>query len=318
MVAGDIGPSGGILAPLGELEPSRGRRRPSPSRPAALIEGGVDVIWIETMSSLEEMRAAIDGVRQASADIPIVATMTFDTRGRTMMGVTPEQAVATLSGWGASAVGGNCGNGPDEILAVIDQDAGRRARRRCWWPRPMPACRSSQTGRAVYGAGPEEMARYAAAAADAGARVDRRLLRQHAGACAKPWPMRSRRRLTRLMPEIAKRMTTALIACGALAREVLALKRQAWLAGGGAGASRRCCTITPDRIPEAVRGAFAKRVPRFERVIVVYGDCGTGGRARRLLAAEGVERVAGPHCYEMYANGRFQSDDGPKRRARSS
>jgi 5-methyltetrahydrofolate--homocysteine methyltransferase len=47
--------------------------------------------------------------------------MTFDTRGRTMMGVTPEQAVTALDAWGADAVGGNCGNGPDEIVTVIER-----------------------------------------------------------------------------------------------------------------------------------------------------------------------------------------------------
>ena len=169
VVAGDIGPSGGILAPLGELEPAEATAAFG-EQARGLIEGGVDVIWIETLSSLEEMRAAIDGVRQASADIPIVATMTFDTRGRTMMGVTPEQAVRELSGWGVSALGANCGNGPDEILAVIEKMKAAA-------PQAVLVAKSNagvpklEKGRAVYGAGPEEMAVYAAAAADAGARV---------------------------------------------------------------------------------------------------------------------------------------------------
>ena len=47
--------------------------------------------------------------------------MTFDTRGHTMMGVSPEQAVASLTAWGADAVGGNCGNGPDELITVIER-----------------------------------------------------------------------------------------------------------------------------------------------------------------------------------------------------
>jgi 5-methyltetrahydrofolate--homocysteine methyltransferase len=169
VVAGDIGPSGGILAPLGELEPAEATAAFA-EQARGLIEGGVDVIWIETLSSLEEMRAAIDGVRQASAHIPIVATMTFDTRGRTMMGVTPEQAVRELSGWGVSALGANCGNGPDEILAVIEKMKAAA-------PQAVLVAKSNagvpklEKGRAVYGAGPEEMAVYAAAAADAGARV---------------------------------------------------------------------------------------------------------------------------------------------------
>lgn len=169
VVAGDIGPSGGILAPLGELEPAEATAAFA-EQARGLIAGEVDVIWIETLSSLEEMRAAIDGVRQASADIPIVATMTFDTRGRTMMGVTPEQAVREVSAWGVSALGANCGNGPDEILSVIEK-------MRAAAPQAVLVAKANagvpklEKGRAVYGAGPEEMAVYAAAAADAGARV---------------------------------------------------------------------------------------------------------------------------------------------------
>ncbi len=120
IVAGDIGPSGEMLAPLGSLafedavegfeEQARG-----------LIDGGADVIWTMTLSDLEEGHAVIQGVRRVSADIPIFATMTFDRRGRTMMGVTPEVAARALIGWGATAIGGNCGNGPDEILDVIER-----------------------------------------------------------------------------------------------------------------------------------------------------------------------------------------------------
>ena len=101
-------------------------------------------------------------------------------------------------------------------------------------------------------------------------------------------------------------MKTALIACGALAREVLALKAlhgwQADVLGVPA-----LLHNTPDRIPEAVARRIRQARAAYERVIVVYGDCGTGGQLDALLAAEGVERVAGPHCYEMYADGRFQA-----------
>ena len=169
VVAGDIGPSGGILAPLGELEPAQAVEAFA-EQAGGLIQGGVDVIWIETLSSLEEMRAAVDGVRWASKEIPIVATMTFDTRGRTMMGVTPEQAVQELSAWGLAALGANCGNGPDEILGVIEK-------MRAAAPQATLVAKANagvpklEKGRAVYGAGPEEMARYATAVADAGARI---------------------------------------------------------------------------------------------------------------------------------------------------
>ena len=120
LVAGDIGPSGEIVAPLGTLdyEIAVDVFR---EQAASLIAGGVDLIWIETMSDLNEIKAAIEGVRRVSPGIALVTTMTFDTRGHTMMGVSPEQAVAALTAWGADAVGGNCGNGPDELLPVIER-----------------------------------------------------------------------------------------------------------------------------------------------------------------------------------------------------
>ncbi len=120
LVAGDIGPSGEILAPLGTLDYADAVNGFA-EQAEALIAGGVDVIWIETMSDLEEVHAAIEGVRRTAPDFPIITTMTFDTHGHTMMGVSPEKAVKALHGWGAAAIGGNCGNGPDEILRVIEK-----------------------------------------------------------------------------------------------------------------------------------------------------------------------------------------------------
>jgi len=169
LVAGDIGPSGGILAPLGELEPAQAVEAFA-EQAGGLIDGRVDVIWIETLSSLEEMQAAVDGARRASKDIPIVATMTFDTRGRTMMGVTPEQAVRELSTWGLAALGANCGNGPDEIVTVI-QKMRAAAPQATLVAKANAGVPTLENGRAVYGAGPEEMAAYATAVADSGARI---------------------------------------------------------------------------------------------------------------------------------------------------
>ena len=120
LVAGDIGPTGEIMAPLGTLDAAEAEDVFA-EQAAALIAGGVDLIWIETMSHLSEIEAAIKGVRRASPGIPIVATMTFDTRGFTMMGVSPEAAVTALAAAGADAIGGNCGNGPDELLPVIEK-----------------------------------------------------------------------------------------------------------------------------------------------------------------------------------------------------
>ena len=77
------------------------------------------------MSDLDEVQAAIAGIRSVS-DLPIAVTMTFDTKFRTMMGVTPVRALQTLSGAGIKIIGANCGNGPAEIRRVMGEMAAVR------------------------------------------------------------------------------------------------------------------------------------------------------------------------------------------------
>lgn len=94
---------------------------------------------------------------------------------------------------------------------------------------------------------------------------------------------------------------TLLIGCGALAREMVALKR----AYGWSHMDLQCLPADlhnrPGKIPEAVRGKIRAAKSRYEHILVLYGDCGTGGRLDAVLADEGVERIAGAHCYEFYA-----------------
>lgn len=169
LVAGDIGPSGSIMAPTGTLDYGEAVEVFA-EQAAALAAGGVDLIWIETMSDLLEMRAAIEGVRTVAPALPVIATMTFDTRGHTMMGVSPEQAVTALTTWGADAIGGNCGNGPDELLAVVERmhaanpDALLVAKSNAGMPELVDM-------RAVYRTDPDTMAACAVAMRDAGARI---------------------------------------------------------------------------------------------------------------------------------------------------
>jgi 5-methyltetrahydrofolate--homocysteine methyltransferase len=169
LVAGDIGPSGGVLLPYGTMTFEEARDGFA-EQAAALLEGGVDLVWIETMADLEEVRAAVEGVRSVSKDIPIVTCMTFDTHGRTMMGIKPEIAATTLASYGASAVGGNCGNGVEEIITVVEKmhatapDAILVAKANAGIPKLVG-------GRPVYQATPEDMADYALKAYAAGARL---------------------------------------------------------------------------------------------------------------------------------------------------
>lgn len=169
LVAGDIGPSGEIIAPLGTLGYDEAVDV-FQEQAASLVAGGVDLIWIETMSDLNEIKAAIQGVRRAAPGIALVATMTFDTRGHTMMGVSPEAAVASLAAWGADAIGGNCGNGPDELLPVVQKmhaaapDVVLVAKSNAGMPELVDM-------QAVYRASPQLMAGTALEMRDAGARI---------------------------------------------------------------------------------------------------------------------------------------------------
>jgi hypothetical protein len=95
--------------------------------------------------------------------------------------------------------------------------------------------------------------------------------------------------------------STLLIACGALAREVVELIRL----NGWTHITIACLPADlhnrPERIPEAVRTKIRAARGRFDNIAVLYGDCGTGGLLDAVLDEEGVERIPGPHCYEFYA-----------------
>lgn len=169
LVAGSIGPTGSILTPYGDMEYDEAVDVFA-EQAAALHDGGVDVFWIETMSDLGEVKAAVEACRKVAPDVPVVATMTFDTHGRTMMGVKPEQALETLQSLDMVAIGGNCGNGTQEIETVIEKmravnpDVVLIAKSNAGIPR-------LEKGVAVYDATPDTMADYARTVQALGARL---------------------------------------------------------------------------------------------------------------------------------------------------
>jgi 5-methyltetrahydrofolate--homocysteine methyltransferase len=118
LVGGSMGPSGELLIPMGSMS-FEDCQAAFAEQARGLAAGGADVLWIETMSDLNEVKAAVLGARSVS-DLPIAATMSFDTQGRTMMGVTPVQALQELKDMNLVAIGANCGNGLAEIIGVIE------------------------------------------------------------------------------------------------------------------------------------------------------------------------------------------------------
>ena len=117
LVAGDIGPLGELLTPLGTLTPEEAQALFA-EQVAALVEGGVDLLLVETLSDLGEADAALAAARAVAPQLPVVVTMSFDTNLRTMMGVRPGDAVTHLAAAGADAVGANCGRGPAEMEVI--------------------------------------------------------------------------------------------------------------------------------------------------------------------------------------------------------
>jgi len=118
-VAGDVGPTGELMKPLGPLTYEQALETFT-EQAAALAEGGVDAIWVETMSDLMEAKAAVAGARQA-CDLPVFCSLSFGRRGRTMMGVSAKQAVEELWPLGLTAIGANCGEGLEMIPDVLSQ-----------------------------------------------------------------------------------------------------------------------------------------------------------------------------------------------------
>lgn len=122
LVAGSMGPSGELLAPLGTLsseEASEGFLEQG----QGLIDGGVDLLLFETFSALEEVEAGILGIREIS-DIPIAVSMSFDTAGKTMMGISAKQMMERLSTLEVAAIGANCGaNLQDTQAALLEMNS---------------------------------------------------------------------------------------------------------------------------------------------------------------------------------------------------
>jgi 5-methyltetrahydrofolate--homocysteine methyltransferase len=86
-----------------------------------LVEGGVDLMVIETMYLFNEVRAAVNAVRKIAPKMLVVTTLTFDTNLHTMMGISPREAVETLASWGVQVIGANCGTGTDEMEIIATE-----------------------------------------------------------------------------------------------------------------------------------------------------------------------------------------------------
>ncbi|OGC90968.1 MAG: bifunctional homocysteine S-methyltransferase/methylenetetrahydrofolate reductase [candidate division Zixibacteria bacterium RBG_16_53_22] len=167
IVAGSIGPIGKPLEPIGKVKFNEARDAFA-EQAGALLEGGVDLFLIETISSLDEMLAAVEGVRGIS-DLPLVAQMTFTAEGTTYLGHTPADMVSRLMPLGINVIGANCSVGPQKMLEVVEQlsELGVEyisAQPNAGLPRYLG-------GRFIYLSSPDYFADYAKSFVKAGARI---------------------------------------------------------------------------------------------------------------------------------------------------
>ncbi len=174
LVAGSVGPTGELFEPLGELT-HKDAVASFAEQMHGLKDGGADVLWIETMSASEEIKAAAEAASQVGLEY--IFTASFDTAGRTMMGITPSELSTLANDLPSSptAVGANCGVGATDLLfSILDMtqngstaDGGNIAviaKANCGVPRV-------SGDQVIYTGTPELMANYVQLAIDAGAKI---------------------------------------------------------------------------------------------------------------------------------------------------
>jgi 5-methyltetrahydrofolate--homocysteine methyltransferase len=166
-VLGDIGPSGELMEPMGDLTPDAAVELFA-EQIRGLVAGGVDAILIETMSDLSEVEAAVTAARKEAPGLPVLATLSFDTNLRTMMGVSPAMAVQAMSEMGVDVIGANCGRGLDEMRLIAAQLVEARTAGARLMVQSNAGLPKLQGATFVFDGTPEEMAAYVVEMRDLG------------------------------------------------------------------------------------------------------------------------------------------------------
>jgi len=168
-IAGSVGPLGVRIAPFGRVQLDEAREAFG-EQIQALILAGVDLLIIETMTDRYEVVAAIQAARQISANIPILASMTFTRDDRTILGDDPAMVARTLSKAGADIIGVNCSGGPNQILRILKKMK-QAVPEHFFSVMPNAGWPEEVGGRIMYPAGPEYFGEYALAFRQAGANL---------------------------------------------------------------------------------------------------------------------------------------------------
>lgn len=164
LVAGSMGPTGILLEPYGDLTEEEARQCFT-EQAEALAEGGADALHLETFMDLEEMKIAIKAAK--ATGLTVIASMTFTTAGRTLMGSSPADCVAALKDAGADLLGANCSVGPAQMVPILEAMKEAGAGPLCAKPNAgMPRVEDGET---IFDEGPEVFSRLVPAYLNAGA-----------------------------------------------------------------------------------------------------------------------------------------------------
>ena len=168
-VAGSIGPLGVRIEPLGKIGLDEAYAS-FLEQIKALVEGGVDLLVLETFGNLEELRQALRAAREVKSDLPVVAQVTIDDDGVCLDGSTPETFAQKLIDWGADVIGCNCSVGPAPMLDAIERVRAVAGDAAPLSAQPNAGMPRSVEGRNIYLCSPEYMASYAKKFVAAGVR----------------------------------------------------------------------------------------------------------------------------------------------------
>lgn len=165
LIAGSVGPSGRLLAPLGEQDFDEAAESFA-RQMKGLEQGGVDFLLIETIIDLQEMRAALLAAKSVTR-LPVFCQFSFDENGRTVTGTDPETAACVVTALGAAAVGMNCSLGPEQLVPLVQKMA--RSTHLPITVQPNAGMPYLENGKTVFPMTPADMAKWAPALVAAGA-----------------------------------------------------------------------------------------------------------------------------------------------------
>ncbi|MDP2989790.1 MAG: homocysteine S-methyltransferase family protein, partial [Kiritimatiellota bacterium] len=169
LIGGDVGPLGVRLAPFGRVQPEEARKA-FKEQIALLLDARVDLLVIETVSDLYEIREAIYAAREVSKDVPLVASMTFTRDDRTLLGDSPVKVARSLHDFGADMIGINCSGGPNQLIRILKEMRAALPDGK-FWIKPNAGWPEQLGGRIFYPASADYFGDYALSFWKAGASV---------------------------------------------------------------------------------------------------------------------------------------------------